>query len=98
MAGKIHLDSSGKGIPDSPGKNEGAATSTVNKEKAALSKMFQVLIELRHVDVNPANLVKNLSERSGEREVYLSLNDVDEILDRLPQWDAPSRSQLITRG
>ena len=46
--------------------NEGAAASTVNKEKAALSKMFQVLIELRHVDVNPARLVKPLSEKSGK--------------------------------
>jgi site-specific recombinase XerD len=43
--------------------NDGAAASTVNKEKAALSKIFQVLMELRHVDVNPARLVKNLSEK-----------------------------------
>jgi integrase len=69
--------------------NEGAAAATVNKEKAALSKMFQVLMELRHVDVNPARLVKNLSEKSGEREVYLSLQDFYEILDRLPQWVRP---------
>jgi len=69
--------------------NAGAAASTVNKEKAALSKMFQVLMELRHVDVNPAKLVKNLSEKSGEREVYLSLQDFYEILDRLPQWIRP---------
>jgi len=44
---------------------EGAAPSTVNKEKSALSKMFQILVELRHLDVNPARLVKNLSEKSG---------------------------------
>ena len=69
--------------------NAGAAASTVNKEKAALSKMFQVLMELRHVDVNPAKLVKNLSEKSGEREVYLSLQDFYEILGRLPQWIRP---------
>jgi hypothetical protein len=69
--------------------NDGAAPSTVNKEKAALSKMFQVLMELRHVDVNPAKLVKNLSEKSGEREVYLSLQDFYEVLDRLPQWVRP---------
>jgi integrase len=69
--------------------NEGAAAATVNKEKAALSKMFQVLMELRHVDVNPARLVKNLSEKSGEREVYLSLQNFCEILDKLPQWVRP---------
>ena len=45
--------------------SEGAAPSTVNKEKAALSRMFQVLIEIRYLDVNPAKLVKNLSEKSG---------------------------------
>ena len=66
--------------------NEGAAPSTVNKEKAALSKMFQVLMELRHVDVNPARLVKNLSEKSGERQVYVSHGDFHKILDFLPVW------------
>jgi hypothetical protein len=37
--------------------------------------MFQVLMELRHVVVNPARLVKNLSEKSGERQVYISHED-----------------------
>jgi len=69
--------------------NEGAAPATVNKEKAALSKMFQVLMELRHVDVNPARLVKNLSEKSGERQVYISHEDFQEILQFLPLWFRP---------
>jgi integrase len=69
--------------------NQGAAPSTVNKEKAALSKVFQVLIELRHMDVNPARLVKNLSEKSGEREVYLSHADFQEMLKQLPLWARP---------
>jgi hypothetical protein len=47
--------------------NDGATASTVNKEKAALSRMFQVLMELRVMDVNPARLVKNLNEKTGER-------------------------------
>jgi integrase len=66
--------------------NEGAAPATVNKEKAAMSKMFQVLVELRHLDVNPARLVKNLSEKSGERQVYISHEDFLKILDFLPVW------------
>ncbi|MGO9118872.1 MAG: tyrosine-type recombinase/integrase [Desulfomonilaceae bacterium] len=66
--------------------NEGAAPSTVNKEKAALSKVFQVLIELRHADVNPARLVNNLSEKSGERQVYVSYGDFHKILEYLPGW------------
>lgn len=69
--------------------NDGAAAATVNKEKAALSKMFQVLMELRHVDVNPARLVKNLSEKSGERQVYISHEDFQKILDFLPLWFRP---------
>ena len=68
---------------------EGAAPSTVNKEKSALSKMFQILVELRHHDVNPARLVKNLSEKSGERQVYLSNNDFQKILPHLPAWFRP---------
>jgi integrase len=69
--------------------NEGAAPSTINKEKSALSKMFQVLIELKHIDANPARMVKNLSEKSGEREVYIGLDDFMGILNQLPTWVHP---------
>ncbi len=69
--------------------HDGAAPSTVNKEKAALSKMFQVLMELRYVELNPARLVKNLSEKSGEREVYISASDFQNILVALPPWVRP---------
>jgi hypothetical protein len=51
--------------------NDEAAASTINKEKAALSKMFQCLIELRHVDMNPARLVKALPEnRRKDRSTF----------------------------
>lgn len=69
--------------------NEGAAPGTVNREKSTLSKMLQVLVELRYMDVNPARLVKNLSEKSGERQVYLSDRDFREITKRLPAWLVP---------
>jgi len=69
--------------------SEGAAPSTINKEKSALSKMFQVLLELRHLDVNPARLVKNLSEKSGERQVYLSQAHFEAMLSRMPKWLRP---------
>jgi integrase len=68
---------------------EGAAASTINKERAALSKMFQVLIELRYLDVNPVKLVKPLSEKSAKRQVYISDLDFSRILDRLPEWYRP---------
>ena len=69
--------------------HQGAAPSTVNKEKSTLSKLFQVLVELRHMDVNPARLVKNLSEKSGEREVYISSKDFCSLVSLLPQWIIP---------
>jgi integrase len=69
--------------------NEGAAPSTINKEKAALSKLFQVLIELRHVDVNPARLVKSLSEKESARQAYIGVNDFQKILGCLPDWFRP---------
>ena len=65
---------------------DGAAASTINKEKAALSRIFQVLMELRLVDVNPALMVKALSEKAGQREVYLSFQDFQRVLDALPEW------------
>ncbi len=68
---------------------KGAAPSTVNKEKAALSKMFQVLMELRHVDVNPARLVRNLSEKNSKRGAYVGFHDFRCIVEALPAWFRP---------
>ena len=69
--------------------NEGAAPATVNKEKTVLSRMFQVLIEMELIDNNPARMVRNLSEKSGERQVYVSLKDFITIASKLPE---PHRS------
>ena len=69
--------------------NEGAASSTINKEKSALSRMFQVLMDLRLMDVNPARLVKNLNEKSGERQVYISFDHFYQIVEKLPIWLRP---------
>jgi len=66
--------------------NQGAAAGTVNREKSTLSKMFQVLIELRHMDVNPVRLVKPLSEKSDKRQAYLSREDFERISVQLPDW------------
>ena len=69
--------------------NNGARPGTINKEKAALSKMFQVLLEMQHLTVNPARMVKDLSEKTGERQVYISHPDFLRILDELPEWHRP---------
>ena len=69
--------------------DDGATPSTVNKEKAALSRMLQVLMELRMVEMNPARLVKNLSEKTGERQVYIALEDFVGILKSSPAWSRP---------
>lgn len=66
--------------------NEGAAPSTINKEKSSLSKMFQVLVELRRIDINPARLVGNLSEKASQRHAYISWQDFQRIVEQLPAW------------
>lgn len=66
-----------------------AAPATVNKEKGVLSKLFNVLVELKYIEANPARLVKNLSEKSGERQVYVSFQHFQEIVTRLPEWFRP---------
>ena len=69
--------------------NEGARPATVNREKSALSKMFQMLSEYELIDRNPVREVKNLSEKSGERQVYLSHGDFATDSERLPGWLCP---------
>lgn len=70
-------------------QNSGASPSTVNWEKCTLSRIFQVLIELQLVDVNPCRLVKNLSQKSEERQAYLSQAHVQLIADHCPKWFRP---------
>jgi integrase len=78
--------------------NQGTAASTIGKERAALSKMFQVLIELGHVDQNPVRLVKGPSDRDGRREVYISFDDFNKIVAELPCWVKPIVHTLYFTG
>ncbi len=70
-------------------KHDGAAESTVNKEKGALSKVFQILIENDLAARNPLREVGNLSEKSGLRQVYVSKTDFQKIVAGLPSWYVP---------
>lgn len=76
----------------------GAAASTVNKERAALSKMFQALIEMNLIDRNPVSMVKGPSERDGRREVYISLEDFSLVVKHLPGWVRPIIQTLYMTG
>lgn len=68
---------------------EGKANATVNREKGTLSRVYQVLMEQCLVDNNPVQGIKNLSEKSGEREVYLGLDTVMDLLRLTPTWFQP---------
>jgi len=63
---------------------EGAKASTINKERSALSSMFQVLIEMELCDRNPVRLVKGPDDRDGKREVYISFDDFNSLVSYLP--------------
>ncbi|MGO9571865.1 MAG: tyrosine-type recombinase/integrase [Desulfomonilaceae bacterium] len=67
-------------------QSEKAAPATINWEMATLSKLFGVMVEMQAVEANPVRLIKRLSTKSGERQVYLSLHDVNLIADRCPEW------------
>ncbi len=70
-------------------ENEGAAPATINHEMAALSKLFSIMVEHQHVEVNPVRLLKRLSTKSGERQVYLSRETVQTIAGKCPAWFRP---------
>lgn len=67
-------------------QSQGAAVATINREKSALSSMFRVLQEHRLVEANPARMVKRLSTRESERDVYLSREYVQTIANQCPDW------------
>jgi integrase len=68
---------------------KGAKPATVNRELATLSKVFGVLIELQLVEMNPCRLVRRLSDRAGQRDVYISFEDFNRMVDVCKEWYKP---------
>ncbi|MHB8204798.1 MAG: tyrosine-type recombinase/integrase [Desulfomonilaceae bacterium] len=66
--------------------NQGVANSTINREISTLSGVFRVAIEHQVVEPNPCRLLKRLSEKSGHRNAYISLEDVQRIKSQSPNW------------
>jgi integrase len=70
-------------------EDEGASASTINKEKAVLSKTFRHLVENDLLDKNPASLVKSFNESMSRRRVYIGREDFVKIVESLPAWYRP---------
>jgi integrase len=70
-------------------RGQGVSPGTINWEMATLSKLFGVLIELQLLDSNPCRLIKRLSDKAGERSVYLSVKTVETIAGKCPAWYQP---------
>lgn len=72
-------------------QEQGAAPDTVNRELSTLSRLYGVMIEMELVeaDRNPVRQFKQLSAKSGERQVYLSRQTVEEIASKTPLWYRP---------
>jgi integrase len=77
---------------------QGAAASTINKERAALSRMFEVLKETDLVARNPIRDVRPADERDGEREVYISFADFSALVCELPEWLKPIVQTIYFTG
>jgi integrase len=69
--------------------NDGITNATANKEMTCLSSVFRVLVEHGIVQFNICHNIKRLNESSGEREVYLSRQDVERIKGACPVWFQP---------
>ncbi len=65
---------------------DNVAPATINWEMSTLSKLFGALIESRLIESNPVRLLKRLSVKSGEREIYLSFEYVKQISEHCPDW------------
>jgi integrase len=66
--------------------SEGVKNATINREMAALSAIYGVLIEHQIVDSNPCRSVKRLSEKDSERQVYISWEDIQRINSECRSW------------
>ncbi len=64
--------------------SKGVKNATINRETAALSAIFGVLIEHQILEANPCRFVKKLSEKDSGREVYISYEDFLRMVDATP--------------
>ena len=67
-------------------RTEGAAGSTIGKDRSALSVLFRELVKHRRIESNPMEFIGPVDESDGEREVYVSKNDFEAIVARCPNW------------
>lgn len=67
-------------------QTEGAKSATINREVGTLSRICQILIDHRLIDVNPCRLVPRLSEKDGQRAAYIGYVDVQRIIANAPDW------------
>jgi integrase len=63
-----------------------ASNATINREISALSGIFRVVVEHQIIDSNPCRLLKRLSEKSSQRHVYISFDDIQRIIAQCPEW------------
>jgi integrase len=66
--------------------SQGASNASINREISALSGVFRVAIEHQLLEINPCRQISALSEKSGERQVYMSYEDVQRIIAQCPEW------------
>ena len=79
-------------------ENEGAAGSTINKERQALSKMFKVLMQADLVDRNIVQDTDPADERASQRDVYISCEDFIKIVEECSAWTQPIFETLYLTG
>jgi len=68
--------------------NQNAAVDTVRRERTALARIFDTLIEHKLVSTNPVRLVKWHPDKKSkvDRRPFISLADFHKILRRLPEF------------
>lgn len=64
----------------------GAAPSTVNKEKQALSWLWKTLMDNGLAGNNPTRLVRSPSDADRKRELYISWPDFARAMEALPDY------------
>lgn len=65
---------------------EGAAGATINRERSSLSKLFKILMEAGMVDRNPVRETLPADERDGQRDIYVSYDDFNRIIEISTPW------------
>ncbi len=72
--------------------------ATLNRDLSAASAVFSYAVQMGYVDANPVKDIRRASETGNKRDLYLSQQQIAEMLDHAPEYFRPLLLCAVATG